>query len=152
MKYFLICLFLNTCLFSVKAKQKDNAGKWRYQALVQAGLVTGSSTITITAQTVQGIQKNNWVTGIGFGYDNYGIPGVPIVLHGQKAFTQKDNKPFVYAQSGLQIPVKTGSWNDKGWMGTSNYDLKTGFIGEIGGGYTIALGKKQKHAFLFNAG
>jgi hypothetical protein len=155
MRFLIPALLFIACLFPCKmllAQQTKSNAKWQYQGIVQGGLVTGSTSITFAVQTMQGIQKNNWYTGLGIGYDNYGMPGIPLVLHGQKAFTQKNNKPFVYIQSGIQIPVKTGAWNDKGWMGTGGYDLKTGFIGELGGGYTIALGKKQKTAFIFNAG
>jgi fluoride ion exporter CrcB/FEX len=141
-------LFIATAV----SAQKNSKPKWKYSGLVNAGVVGGSSTVTYTVQTVQGIQKNNWFMGIGAGYDDYGMPGIPLVLHGQKAFTQMRAKPFVYAQTGIQFPVKKGQWDEKAWNGQSFYSLSNGFIGELGAGYLVGLGKSKKTAVFFSTG
>lgn len=134
--------------------QKTTPGKWRYASLTQGGIATGSSTVSYMAQTIQGIQKNGLFTGIGIGIDDYGVPGLPLVAHMQKAFTQKHDKPFIYGQAGVQFPLKKGDWNEKLWFQPSKdaYDLHPGFIGEIGGGYLFGIGKTKKHAISLSAG
>jgi hypothetical protein len=147
-----ITIIVFSIAVTVASAQKNNTAKWRYSSLVQGGMVTGSSSVSYMAQTVQGVQKNNWFAGVGAGYDDYGIPGIPVVLHGQKAFTQMRARPFVYAQTGIQFPIKKGQWDDKSWNGKSLYSLNNGFIGELGGGYIIGLGKSQKTALVFSTG
>ena len=155
MKSLVLSIFVITCMMAanvaVGQQAKENA-HWGYSGIVQGGVLGGSSTVTYTVQTVQGIRKNNWFTGIGVGYDHYGMPGIPIVLHGQKAFGQQKNRVFTYAQAGLQVPVKAGDWDDKSWNGRKLYDLETGYVGELGGGYLIGVGKTKKTALIFSAG
>lgn len=134
--------------------QKTKQEKWRYSSLTQGGITVGSSTASYVMQTIQGVQKNGLFTGVGIGIDDYGMPGLPLVAHMQQSFTKNANKPFVYGQAGVFLPLKKGQWNDKVWRSptTDQYDLHKGFVGEIGGGYLFGLGKAKKHAVALSAG
>lgn len=135
--------------------QKAGQQKWRYASLTQGGFAAGSSTISYTAQTIQGIEKNGLATGIGIGIDDYGMPGLPLVAHVQKAFTQSPSKPFVYGQTGIVFPLKKGQWDDKIlWSAddVDQYNLHNGFIAELGAGYLFGLGKTYKHAISLSTG
>lgn len=151
-------LFISTTVVAlmltgpVVIAQKTGKQVWQYAGMVQGGIMNGSTTVAYVGQTVHGLQKNSWFTGIGVGYDNYGISGIPLVLHGQKSFTNNKGRPFAYAQTGLQFAVKTGRWKEKNFNGKNAYDLRNGFVGELGAGYQLMLGKTKKNALVFSAG
>ena len=133
---------------------QNNLGKWRYASHTQGGIAAGTSTVSYTAQTVQGIQKNGLFTGVGFGMDDYGMAGLPLVALLQKSFPKKDNKPFIYSQAGIVLPLKKGKWGEKVWLDPTRdqYDLHNGFLAEMGGGYLFGLGKNKRHAISLSAG
>jgi hypothetical protein len=127
---------------------------WKYANHTQAGIAIGSSTDSYTGTTVHGIKKNGWMTGVGTGFDAYGMKGIPLVAHVQKSFFNSRNKPFVYSQMGVLFPVRTDEWKAVVWLRPEEeaYDLNTGYIGEIGGGYLVGLGKSKKHSLSISAG
>lgn len=138
-------LILLTATVQLHAQKKKAC--IQYAGIIQGGPVAGSSSITYTLQTIQGIRINNWMTGIGIGYDDYGVPGFPLVLHGQRNFTKQKHQPFIYAQTGIQFPLKTSEWDVKGWNGESAYELQTGFVAEVGAGYQLKLNKRLSMVF-----
>jgi hypothetical protein len=152
-KLFFITAILLSGTLSLVA-QKAAQPSWRYASLTQGGIARGSSTTSYTVQTIHGMQKAGLFTGVGVGFDDYGMPGFPLAAHVQKAFTNGSSKPFVYGQAGAVIPIKKGEWNEKIWFAQDKdqYDLKTGFLGEIGGGYLFGIGKAKKHAISLSAG
>lgn len=137
---FLIVLATNAFAQQQKASPKP---RWKYTGVVQGGLVAGSSEINYSAQTIQGVQKGSWVLGIGAGIDNYLMPGIPIIAHGQYNYGKRRSQPFVYAQAGPHIPWSKNEWNDK-FMNTDLYKLNIGWLAEGGLGYRFPMGKKFK--------
>jgi hypothetical protein len=144
MKYVLLSI-LTTIALSTFAQQEKAVlkPKWKYTGIVQGGLIGGSSELNYTAQTIQGIQKGPWLLGIGAGIDNYVVPGIPVVAHGQFNYGKKRAKPFVYAQGGPQIPWAKNQWNDQ-ILGVDQYEMKTGWLAEGGIGYSFPMGKHLK--------
>lgn len=127
------------------AQKKTMQTNWRYANLTNVGTLNGSSGVKAGFQTIHGIEKKNWMVGIGGGIDDYGVPGFPLFIHGQKHFTKMRHQPFTYLQTGIQFPWYKGEWKNTNdtWMQV-NYNLENGFIGEAGFGYAFKLGKKLK--------
>jgi hypothetical protein len=142
----IIFYILITCVsFSLPA-QKPEAGKkqpWAFTGIVQGGLVAGQSELNYMVQAIPAIMKGNWLLGIGAGIDNYVMPGIPVVAHGQYTFGKHSKKLFGYAQAGPHFPWMKNEWNDK-VNELPVYDVKTGWLGEAGIGYAIPLSKSLK--------
>lgn len=123
---------------------------FKYRGQVQGGLVAGSYGLSYQVQTVQGIAKNRWFTGVVGGYDDYRMPGVLLGLHGSYAFKQKKwAQPYVLAQAGPFLPVRKGFWAAKTWDNENwMIDLRTGWFAQGGAGVSMPLGKKGQRLHL----
>jgi hypothetical protein len=121
--------------------QTTTKHRMQYFGSVQTGFQGGSSDFDISAQVLNGIQWKSWIVAVGTGYDGYGLPGIPVTLYAQKNFTNLKHKPFLYAQSGMSIPLKVNDWATQAY-GKDVYTLNNGFTAEAGVGYQWKLGKK----------
>jgi|688.fasta_scaffold93328_4 hypothetical protein len=145
MKYLLISILTIISLSAFAQQEKAIVKpKWQYTAILQGGLIGGSSELNYSVQTIQGIKRGPWTLGIGAGIDNYVMPGIPVVAHGQFNYGKRRSKPFVYAQGGPQIPWAKNQWDDKIWGSVNQYEMKTGWLAEGGIGYSFPMGKHLK--------
>lgn len=139
---FIICLGLGLSLQAQSGQEKPKE-KWTFSGIAQVGLLAGQSEMNYMAQAIPAVQKGNWLLGIGAGIDNYVLPGISVVAHGQYTWGKRTSKLFGYAQVGPHFPWLKNEWDDKP-NGQPVYDVKTGWLGEAGIGYSIPLGKSLK--------
>ena len=136
-------LLMAVCISASALAQAPTVKKWTYSNTTNMGLLLGSSDATYTAQTIHGLRKHNSFAGIGLGIDPYGVSGFPVVVHGEQGLGTRRSRPFVYGQSGVQLPWHSGEWNSK-LGGLDAYKTKPGFVAEFGAGYRFRTTKKMQ--------
>lgn len=122
-------------------------GKLRFSSINQAGLLSGAAGQAATLQSINGVQKDNWFTGVGIGLHYYGMRSIPLFVDVRKAFGQKPNRPFVYADAGVHLPWETQVQLQR--KGYEKSDSK-GLYCDAGVGY--ALTGIHKRSILLSAG
>lgn len=139
---FIICLGLGLSLQAQSGHEKPKQ-EWTFTGIAQGGLLAGQSDLNYMVQAIPAVQKGNWLLGIGAGIDNYVLPGISVVAHGQYTWGKRTSKLFGYAQAGPHFPWLKNGWDEK-VNGQPVYEIKTGWLGEAGIGYSIPLGKCLK--------
>lgn len=130
------------------AQEEEKKG-WQYKGLLQGGLVAGANGAGYQVQTVQGLYKHRWFTGITTGYDSYQMPGALLGLQGSYALSKGPIQPYVLAQAGPFLPIRRGIWDTKLWGNdTYLFDLQTGWWAQGGAGMALPWGKKGKQLHL----
>lgn len=119
--------------------------KLSFSSINQAGLLTGQYGEALTVQSVNGVCKGKWFAGIGTGIDYYAQRSIPLFARVQRSFSIKPNRPFVYADAGINF-----RWLNQENMYKADYDYNPGLY------YAIGIGCQLKAftnaGFLISAG
>ncbi len=117
-----------------------------YKSLTTVGLAQSANATVFSAYTFNGVEKNKYFFALGTGFDNVGVPSIPILAYAQKRFFKRKNEPYLYGFVGPTISVKTKKWRDnKPFFGS--IVLKNGYMAETGIGYLLKLGKTTRLNF-----
>ena len=112
-----------------------------------AGLLEGQAGSAFQLQTINGVQKNGWFSGIGTGLDYYRFRSIPLFLNISK-FLFSGQKFFVSGNGGVNFPwlkSEASGWN----IISVNYPAS--FFFEPGIGYKIGK-SKSGNGVMINAG
>ncbi len=135
-------LFLLSPALSQSQKQP---AKVSFASVNQVGLLVGGRE-SATIQTINGVRLNKWQAGIGTGIDFYGQRSVPLFLDIRHHFKASGNKPFVYADAGVNFQWLNHIQDEiQGFP-----DAKPGLFYEGGVGYYLPV--KQQWDLLFSIG
>lgn len=149
--YFLLTVMLGFIYLSVNAQAKKNIFPGAaFSSIIQAGILEGSAGKTYgQLQLINGIEKDKWFYGLGFGIDYYGSKrSIPIFVDARINLLARKNTPFIYADGGYNV-----SWlrdDEKLFFMGTNYKARGGLFYETGVGYKIIL--KNKVAMGLSAG
>ncbi|MDQ6813224.1 MAG: hypothetical protein M3040_05785 [Bacteroidota bacterium] len=139
-----VLLFAIVLTASGQGSLKDK--KIVFSSVNQAGLIVGVNKESAMVQTVNGVRKNKWFAGLGFGIDFYVERGVPLFVDIRRDLTEKMNTPFVYLDGGLYCP----------WLNFIQKEQKLTTRNSAGAYYDIGLGwklsGKNNRSFLLSAG
>ena len=143
MKKIIVSLLL-TYFINLSCPAQD---KFVFHSQNIVGLLEGQAGSAFQLQTISGVQKKGWFTGIGTGLDYYRYRSIPLFINISK-FLFTGQKFFVSGNGGINFPW-LGS-PASGWNTISvNYPAKVFF--ESGIGYKI--GKSNSgNGMLINAG
>ncbi len=130
------------------AQKTGNEKNIRFRSINQVGILAGSSEANLQLQTINGIKRKTWFTGLGVGLDYYYLRTVPIFIDVRKNIFNKPKSPFIYADGGYNFP----------WLSEKNIEsdrpviikTKGGLYYELGIGYKTPVFKKLQ--LLFSAG
>src|SRR5688500_14661728 len=110
-------LFMGLFLYSRAVGQESaTKEKIQFQAIIQGGMLAGSSGYAGQLQTIQGVRYKTWSAGIGAGIDYYYERSVPLFLQLRKNIFMKPHTPFVYADLGGHSPWLKDGLAKSGWM------------------------------------
>ncbi len=141
---FIMAMFIFSAAVSQEGAAKE---KIRFQAIIQGGLLAGSSGYSGQVQTIQGARYKTWSAGIGAGIDYYYERSVPLFVQLRKSIFKRPHTPFVYADAGGHYPWLKDGIGKNGWMVEKS---KGGLYYEAGIGYEVPIFKSSH--FLFSAG
>lgn len=142
MKFFLLAFYM-LFIHSLNAQKTDSGIS--FSSINQAGLLTGQYSEALTIQTVNGIIKDKWFAGLGAGIDYYAQRSIPLFARIQRAFSNKSNRPFVYADAGINF-----RWLDRENVYKADYDYNPGLYYALGIGYKFKAFSSA--GFLISAG
>mgnify|MGYP002777269134 CR=1 FL=1 len=105
MRFFLLSIILCCCL-TTSAQEKKTAApsKMQYRAIVQAGMLAGSTAESGQMQLINGVQFHRLYTGIGTGLDFYMYRGIPLFADVRYDVLKKKGTLFAYADGGIHFP------------------------------------------------
>ncbi len=141
-RYLIVGLLSLYCLHTVAQVRKP---KFYFSSITKVGLVAGDAGESFTVQSINGVRKGQWFMGAGVGLDFYQQRTIPVFLQMQKAFTNKNNQPFVYADAGLNF-----RWLKSSEMYKINSTFSPGMYYEAGMGWKIKL--RNNSRLCFSAG
>jgi hypothetical protein len=126
------CLFLITVV--LQAQQKITFSSQNF-----AGIVTGETSSKLQLQTINGIRKGPWFTGVGAGIDWYYRRSIPVFLSVSRDIFPKNKRSLMLAaDAGINFS----------WPGQIYYDYppngqkqKNGLYWAAGAGYKFGVGK-----------
>jgi hypothetical protein len=127
--------------------QNSKLHKISFSSINQVGVVTGADRDAPIIQTINGLSYKSWSAGIGIGIDTYSERSVPLFFDARKSFGKGDNKPFAYADAGVNF----------GWLNFiqreeqsfPEYDQPLMYY-DAGIGWNIPIGSKT--GFIISAG
>ena len=136
---------------NAQAKGKTSTPN-KFTSILQLGILEGQADKTYgQIQLVNGIQRNAWFYGLGFGIDYYGPKrSIPLFVDVKRDFKKGKRTPFVYADGGYNMSWLRDKDKVNFWGGNANYKQSGGMYYEMGIGYKFPL--KNKMAFGFSAG
>ncbi|HLO37237.1 MAG TPA: hypothetical protein VK173_01980 [Lacibacter sp.] len=140
---FILFSFFATCSFA-QDKMKAKQSPFKFETIVQGGLLIGDHAEAATIQTVNGFALNNWYAGIGVGLDFYMQRGVPLFADLRYHFSEGRKAFFIYTDAGVHLP-----WI-KNKDGRNIISQSAGLYTDAGIGIRIAT--KKQDAFLISAG
>ncbi len=139
-----VLLFL---VSSGKSQKIGTAGKKiKFSSVNQVGVITGSSRESWLIQTINGIKRDKWSSGIGVGVDFYVERGVPLFLDIRRDFLNKSNTPFIYADGGTYFQWLNFVEKERR-MAIKRYP---GLYYDIGGGWKLT--GKHNRSFIVSVG
>jgi len=146
-KYIIITICLLTIAGAVHAQQKRTLLK--FSSINSLGLLNGQAQSAFTLQTINGVKYKTWFAGLGVSIDPYGYRSIPVFADIRKTFGNKAWQPFLYADAGVGLPIKTDYFSDKNWWPGSiiHYNLQKPFYGEWGIGINRAINKSANFIF-----
>ena len=131
---------------AISQHTKQGKQKISFSTVNQAGLISGSSGESAIIQTINGIKKDKWSTGIGVGLDYYTERGIPLFLDVRRDLTGKKNTPFIYGDGGAYF-----QWLNQGQKGQRNIiDNYPGLYYDFGAGWKLS--GKNERSFIVSAG
>ncbi len=140
MKNFIITLFVFFLISSANAQSKTE--KTAYYFIPQVALLNGDNATSAQVQMTGGIQKKNWMLGIGTAIDYYKVRTVPMFADLRFCFG-KNRAIFSYLDLGTDIVWPLESQNNYRWDGNGLYN-------DIGIGY--AFGGQKKKSIVVSMG
>lgn len=117
----------------------------KFSSINTAGFTAGHSGPYGVVQTINGINFENWFSGLGIGIDYYQNKSLPLFFDARR-FIAKSNL-FLFADPGYNLPLKKRP-AEKVYY-SDYYRLKGGFYGEGGIGYKIQLHGKAGLLFTW---
>jgi hypothetical protein len=138
-RYTLLFLFCSMALMA-SAQENKSTPRWQFHSLNNLGLLEGQTGSSFQLQSINGVQFQSWFAGVGIGLDYYRYRSVPLFLDIRKEFGKKANKPFLYADGGINFPWVTDS--EKSIYAADDH-FGNGFYADLGAGYKISMGKKN---------
>jgi hypothetical protein len=131
-------------MLQTSAQEKKPHPKIQYKTIVQACLVTGSTTESAALQLIGGVKTDRFFAGIGTGLDFYMYRGIPLFSTIRYDLLQKNGSLFMYADGGIHFPWVKGDAKD------DNLKYFSGFYSDAGFGYQFK--SKTTAAFLLSVG
>jgi hypothetical protein len=133
-KLFILCSYFFLVNIIAQAQQKVVFSSQNF-----AGIVTGETGSKLQLQTINGIRKGSWFTGLGTGIDWYYRRSIPVFLSVSKDLFPKNKRSFMFAaDAGMNFS----------WPGQIYYDYtpygqkqKNGLYWAAGAGYKFGVGK-----------
>jgi hypothetical protein len=145
-KYILLMALCQAMIVISHAQQKDLSSPWRFQSIINVGLLEGQNASAFQLQTINGAQYKTWFTGVGLGLDYYRFRTIPLFLDIRKEFGRSNSRIFIYAEGGISF-----SWvTDQQKLGYPDEHFSNGFYDDLGLGYKVFIGKRN--AFLISLG
>ena len=113
-----------------------------------AGFLAGDNGSYFQFQSINGIQRGSWFTGMGTGLDHYVYRSIPLFLSVNKDLKPASRTFYLSANGGTNF-----AWlkNDTKPWGVIDNHFSPGLFWGTGFGYK-ALFKNQKDAMLINVG
>ena len=140
----IIVSLLVTFFINLSSPAQD---KFVFHSQNWVGMLEGQAGSAFQLQTINGVQKKGWFTGIGTGIDYYRFRSIPLFLNISK-FLFTGQKFFVSGNGGVNFPWLKSEGS--GWNIISvNYPAKVFF--ESGIGYKIGK-SKSGNGVMINAG
>ena len=129
-------------ILSINCYSQTKKSKLEFTSINSVGTVWGSSQNVIVFQTINGFSYKGGSLGLGVSFDNYGSQSTPFFLDIRKSISKND-KVFIYADAGLNIPWRTTNFPAKySWNNEDAYKLKNTFYGEAGIGLKKQIADK----------
>jgi hypothetical protein len=113
----------------------------KYTNLSEVGILMGKTETAWNFRTVNGISYKQASIGLGIGYDNYGYKSIPVFVDARKKFGMKKCKFVLYADGGLNFPLRSDYFPEKWDNGNVAYKFNTTFYGEAGFGMNQKISK-----------
>lgn len=129
MKKLFTSILLSAYLFSFAQTTKKTA-QVRFRSINQIGFVNGQTGTELLLQSINGIQYQTFIVGIGIGLDYYQQRSVPVFLELRKNLFKKTNTPFVYVDGGhhfVWLAEEPEEWFTSSIKGELYYDLGVGY-------------------------
>ncbi len=137
MKYAI--LWVTILMPSMILAQKKSLVK--YTNLTEVGILIGKTETALNVRTINGISYKQASLGLGVGYDNYGYKSVPVFVDARKLFGNRKCKFLLYADGGLNFPIRSDYFPEKWNNGNTAYKFNTTFYGEAGFGMNQKISK-----------
>jgi hypothetical protein len=141
------------CLVSYGTVAQNNSPKkYKFESINSLILLNGDHNVAPAIQTINGLSKGPWFTGIGVGIDYYQYRTIPLFADIRYDFAKKNlTRYFAYGDAGINFQwVEESFYNDPSiWNPTSN-DFKNGMYADIGVG--INAGFKNGNAIVLSLG
>lgn len=122
---FLVVLF--TSLFTTAQQQR-----MAFASVLQAGLLSGYNGQAASLQTINGVQKGNWMAGVGVGIDFYGQRSVPLFASVHRSFGKQRKQVYAYVNGGVNF-----RWLEARDDYKRNYESSPGICYEGGVGWKV---------------
>jgi hypothetical protein len=113
----------------------------KFTNITQIGMLSGKTEQVPSVQTINGIAVGPYSIGLGAGYDSYGHKSVPLFLDTRRAFGRRKVKLLVYADGGLNLPLRMKSLPEKWDDGNIAYQFNRSLYAEGGLGISNRIGK-----------
>jgi hypothetical protein len=116
-------------------------GLLKYTNLSEVGILMGKTETAWNVRTINGITYKQASVGLGVGYDNYGYKSVPVFIDARKQFGNRKCKFVLYADGGLNFPLRSDYFPEKWNNGNIAYQFNATFYGEAGFGMNQKINK-----------
>lgn len=137
MKKLFTAILTSICLFSY-AQTAKKTNPVRFHSTNQVGLIQGQIGSALLLQSINGIQYQTCLVGIGLGLDYYKKRSVPLFLELRKNLFSKNNTPFIYADGGYHF-----IWDEEVSEELFVTDVKGGMYYDLGIGYNFSAFKSS---------
>jgi hypothetical protein len=138
-KYFTLMSLFGLLYFSGMGQIEKSPAPWRFQSVLNVGLLEGETGSAFQLQTINGLQYKSWFTGIGLGLDYYRFRTIPLFLDVRKEFGKNSSRVFIYGDGGVSFTWVT----DQQKSGNTDNHYSNGFYCDLGLGYKAIIGKKN---------
>jgi hypothetical protein len=145
-------LIILSLQFLTAAAQEEAKGKpaggLRFRSYNAVAWLVGEQAAYAAVQTVNGINRYGFFTGLGTGIDFYRMRSVPVFLDLRYEAGRGKRKLFIYGDIGSNLPWVSGD-TEMDWVNISQ-DFDAGWYGDVGLGGRTAYGKRG--ALFLSAG
>lgn len=128
-------LLIGSLLFIFQATTSAQKSQIKFQSISSVGLVEGKSGKAFTLQTVNGIRKDYFFAGLGFGMNNYRFKSYPLFAD-LRIFPDNLRNFFGYGNLGYSFAGKNDPDKNVYYNTT---DFKGGVYSSVGVGMQLKL-------------